>query len=260
MPTRIRIDLAGYHHIINRGVNRCDIFNHYNDKDMFLQIINKASKTHDIVLHDYVLMDNHYHLLIETKKENLPMFMRIINANYAKYYNKKYNRSGHLWQDRYKSKYIISDNYLYLLIKYIENNPLEAKMTSIIGEYRFTLAYNILHSKKYVECCNNSILIKDFSIKELIDFLNISISEDEIEILNEKTKIDVQRIEEKIIIKEPRKIELFFININTKEDRNKAILEAYYNGHMQVNIAEYLNVSKSLVSKIIKSGDSFSGV
>ena len=43
------------------------------------------------------------------------MFMRIINANYAKYYNKKYNRSGHLWQDRYKSKYIISDNYLYLL-------------------------------------------------------------------------------------------------------------------------------------------------
>ena len=81
MPTRIRIDLAGYHHIINRGVNRCDVFNHDNDKDMFFPIINKASQTHDIILHDYVLMDNHYHLLIETKKENLPMFMRIINEN-----------------------------------------------------------------------------------------------------------------------------------------------------------------------------------
>jgi len=58
-------------------------------------------------------MDNHYHLLIETTKENLPVLMRTINANYAKYFNKKSKRSGHLWQDRYKSKYITSEDYLY---------------------------------------------------------------------------------------------------------------------------------------------------
>lgn len=260
MPTRIRIDLAGYHHIINRGVNRCNVFNHDNDKDMFLQIINKASKTHDIVLHDYVLMDNHYHLLVETKKENLPMFMRIINANYAKYYNKKYNRSGHLWQDRYKSRYIIHDEYFYIVLKYIEYNPVEAKMTSEIGKYKFTLAYNILHSKKYKECCKESILIKGFNPKELIEFLDISITEDELKILNEKTKIDVKRIEEKIVIKEIKELYIYFENINTKEKRNKAILEAYYDGHTQVKISEYLAVSKSFISKILKSGDSFSGV
>lgn len=49
--------------------------------------------------------------------------MRIVNANYTKYFNKKYKCSGHLWQDRYKSKYITSENYLYSLVKYIENNP-----------------------------------------------------------------------------------------------------------------------------------------
>ncbi|XOB62704.1 hypothetical protein ACMC56_02580 [Campylobacterota bacterium DY0563] len=56
MPTRLRIDFAGYHHIINRGVNRCDVFNHANDKDMFLQIINKTAKIHNITLHTYALM------------------------------------------------------------------------------------------------------------------------------------------------------------------------------------------------------------
>ena len=106
MPTRLRVDLAGYHHVINRGVNRSDVFNHPDDKEMFLQIINKAATIHKVTLHDYCLMDNHYHLLIETQKENISTFMRLINANYAKYFNKKYQRSGHLWQDRYKSRYI----------------------------------------------------------------------------------------------------------------------------------------------------------
>lgn len=61
MPTRLRVDLAGYHHIINRGVNRCDVFNCNDDKEMFLQIINKSAILNKTTLHDYCLMDNHYH-------------------------------------------------------------------------------------------------------------------------------------------------------------------------------------------------------
>ncbi|MBT5934181.1 transposase [Sulfurimonas sp.] len=99
--------------VINRGVNRCNIFNSDVDKDMFLQILNKSATLNKVIIHDYCLMDNHYHLLIETTKENLPVLMRTINANYAKYFNKKSKRSGHLWQDRYKSKYITSEDYLY---------------------------------------------------------------------------------------------------------------------------------------------------
>ena len=65
-------------------------------------------------------MDNHYHILIETSLENLSLFMRQVNSNYAIYFNKRYKRVGHLWQGRYKSWYIISDDYLYSLFKYIE--------------------------------------------------------------------------------------------------------------------------------------------
>lgn len=92
MPTRLRVDLAGYHHVINRGVNRCVVFDSSDDKEMFLQIINKSATIHKVTLHDYCIMDNHYHLLIETQTENISTFMRIVNANYAKYYNKKYNK------------------------------------------------------------------------------------------------------------------------------------------------------------------------
>ncbi len=90
MPTRPRIDLAGYHHIMNRGVNKTNIFNSDIDKDSFMQILNKNAVIHKVVLHDYVLMDNHFHLLIETQKENLSSFMRIVGANYTQYITSSY--------------------------------------------------------------------------------------------------------------------------------------------------------------------------
>lgn len=190
MPTKLRVDFAGFHHIINRGVNRCDVFNHNNDKDMFLQIINKTAKVHKVVLHAYVLMDNHYHLLIQTQEENLSSFMRTVNANYALYFNRKYKRSGHLWQDRYKSKYVISENYLYTLIKYIEHNPIEANITEEVSSYPHTLSYKIFKGLKYYPCCNNSILIKEFDIKTLSEFINKKITKEELELLESKEKIE----------------------------------------------------------------------
>ena len=83
MPTRPRINIAGYHHIVNRGVDQMDVFRHSEDKDMFLQIVNKTAMIHKVVVHDYCLMDNHYHLLIETQVDNLSAFMRFVSANYA---------------------------------------------------------------------------------------------------------------------------------------------------------------------------------
>ena len=89
MARRPRIDLAGYHHIINRGVNRTNIFSSFEDKETFLKILCKACRIYEVIVHDYCLMDNHYHLLIENSKENLSLFMRQVNANYAIYFNKK---------------------------------------------------------------------------------------------------------------------------------------------------------------------------
>lgn len=252
MPTRLRVDFAGYHHVINRGVNRCEVFNHANDKDMFLQIINKTATIHKVILHAYVLMDNHYHLLIQTSKDNLSTFMRIINANYAQYFNRKYKRSGHLWQDRFKSKFIISQEYLYTLIRYIEYNPVEANITTTIATYPHTLSYKIFHNIKYYPCCNNSILLQEFDIKSLSEFLNTTLTKEELKILNQKQK--VQKEENEIKILQEKKIDEYFTNSENKEQRNKAIIEAYEDSYTQVQIAQFLNLSKSLISKIINKG------
>ena len=260
MPTRLRVDLAGYHHVINRGVNRCVVFDHADDKEMFLQILNKSATIHQVTLHDYSIMDNHYHLLIETQKENIATFMRIVNANYAKYYNKKYGRSGHLWQDRYKSRYITSEDYLYTLIKYIEYNPLEAGLAQKVGEYPFTLASLIFNAKEHYPCSNASLLIQQFDIQTLHEFLDSSLTQEELEYLQEKEKQKVLKSSDGITMRRSKKFEEHFADVATKNDRNFAIQNAYLDGYSQVDIASYLKVSKSLISKIVKGGDSLTGV
>ena len=205
-------------------------------------------------------MDNHYHLLIETTKENLPVLMRTINANYAKYFNKKSKRSGHLWQDRYKSKYITSEDYLYTLIRYIENNPLEATLSDKVTQYFYTLAHRIFNSKSIYPCCEESILIKDFDIKTLNEFLGEPITDKELEYIKTKEKQKIVKVNNSIKISQSKQFEEHFYNISTKQDRNIAIMNAYLDGYSQASIASYLNLSKSLISKVVKSGDSFTGV
>ena len=84
-------------------------------------------------------MDNHYHLLIETQTDNIAIFMRFVSANYAQYFNKKTKITGHLWQNRYKSRYVTTVLYSYTLIRYIEYNPIEAGVSQKVGEYPFIL-------------------------------------------------------------------------------------------------------------------------
>ena len=182
------------------------------------------------------------------------------NEKLPKYYNKKYQRSGHLWQDRYKSKYIISEDYLYILIKYIENNPIEAGIAQKVGEYPFTLVSSILSAKEHYPCNNESLLIKEFDIITLHEFLDSPLTQDELEYIREKEKQKVLKSSDGIIIKRSKKFEEHFIDIETKTDRNFAIINAYLDGYSQVDIASYLKVSKSLISKVLKSGDSFTGV
>ena len=78
MPRRPRVDLAGFHHVINRGSNRGAVFKQEADYETFLKIVCKAAKAYKVIVHDYCLMSNHYHLLIETRSSNLSLFMKQI--------------------------------------------------------------------------------------------------------------------------------------------------------------------------------------
>ena len=253
MARRPRIDFAGYHHIVNRGVNQTNIFATSQDKDMFLAILCKACKLYDIVVHDYCLMDNHYHILVENTKENLSLFMRQINSNYAIYFNKKYKRTGHLWQGRFKSWYILQDIYLYQTIRYIEYNPIKAKMSAEIGEYSYTLGSTLLSKMEVISCAKNSLMIKQYSLKELADFLDKSLSQNELEALEEEKNKKLNKNDDSIRQERSKRIEEYFSTSMSKVERNIAMHKAYSDGYTQNSIAKELGVTSALVSYNIKN-------
>ena len=162
MPRKPRIDIPGYYHIINRGVERRVVYGEAEDYEYFIELLCVHAKNYNITVHNYCLMDNHYHLLIQTHEENLSKFMRQINANYAIYFNKKYGRTGHLWQGRYQSWYVTDEAYLYTLILYIEQNPLKANMVQAVEEYPYSSAHFFLGVDNRPECLEGAWIAQNY--------------------------------------------------------------------------------------------------
>ena len=251
MPRRMRISACGYHHIYNRGVAKNDIFLCDQDKEKFLEILSEVSREYKFNIHSFCLMSNHYHILLENKKENLSDGMRQLNAKYANFFNKKYKRVGHFWQDRFKSWFVLGDNYLFTLFKYIESNPIKAHLSKKVGEYKYSATYSILR-----DCVpfflRNSFVLRDYNTTELFEALKISLNETELENLKKfkKKKFKFKNKEVVEIIK--TQLNEFFMDIDSREKRNLAIQEAYLNDYRKSEIARELGLSSAGVSKILK--------
>lgn len=252
MPRKPRIDLAGYHHVINRGVNRSDIFVDEYDYETFLKIVCKACRVYKVVLHDYCLMTNHFHLLIETKSENLSSFMKHINGNYAIYANKKQKRSGHFWQGRYYSRYINSDEYFYTLIRYIEQNPVDAGVVDTVAEYPYTLGSVIANGVTPIPCTLHSKLLEELDYENVQEMIGVKLNDEELEVLE---KIKHQKIISKKSVNKiayEKSLKEHFKSWKTKNERNEMMYNAVNDGYTQIAIADFLKVSRSLVSKVLR--------
>ena len=119
--------------------------------------------------------------------------------------------------------------------------------------YHHTLASVIMQSQEAYPCCNESILLKQFDLASLHAFLDVALSKAELEYLKEKEKQKVVKNDEGIVMKRSQSFEAHFQEINSKADRNRAIINAYHEGYTQADIAKYLNLSKSLILKIVKN-------
>ncbi|GAB1256341.1 transposase [Aurantivibrio plasticivorans] len=126
-------------HVIVRGNNGCDIFKQPADYDYYLLQLKKACAKHACELHAYVLMRNHVHLLITPKQEqSIGKAMQMIGRYYVQYFNQTYDRSGTLWEGRYKATLIDAKNYLLTCSRYIELNPVRAGLSESPSEYRWS--------------------------------------------------------------------------------------------------------------------------
>lgn len=145
-PYRILGENAFYH-ITSRGDGRRNIYIKENDYLKFLDYVMRAKEKFQFRLYAYVLMTNHYHLIIQTLQANLPQIMHYINSGYTSYYNVTKRNTGHLFQGRYKSLIVDENSYFKELTRYIHLNPVKAKIVEKPEEYRWS-SYKGYISKK----------------------------------------------------------------------------------------------------------------
>ncbi|MBT8137989.1 MAG: transposase [Gammaproteobacteria bacterium] len=140
MPRPPRYFIPGIpQHVIQRGVDRQPTFFETADYELYLQVLRAASQQHDCPVHAYVLMTNHTHLLVSPGNErSIALLMQAIGRHYVQPINKRYNRTGTLWQARYKASLVQTDRYLLTCHRYIELNPVRAGMVRHPAEYRWS--------------------------------------------------------------------------------------------------------------------------
>ena len=139
MPrTARKISETGIYHVMLRGINRQNIFEDDQDRLYFMSVLASCKKVSGFRLHAFVLMSNHIHLLLEPLDEALDMIFRRIGTRYAVWYNRKYQRAGHLFQDRFRSENVSTVQYYQTVLRYILQNTMKAGMEKHPGEYRWS--------------------------------------------------------------------------------------------------------------------------
>ena len=157
-PLRIEYPGACYH-VYSRGNERKDIFRTPIDYELFLGILKDTSQLYDFLVHAYCLMPNHFHMLIETPNANLCDSMKRLLGLYTVRFNRFHNRTGHLFQGRYKALLVDKDEYFLQLSRYIHLNPVKAKLVTAPEEYRWSSMKYFLKDKA------PDFLVKDFTLK-----------------------------------------------------------------------------------------------
>lgn len=139
MTRPLRIEYSGaFYHITARGNQKQQIFLSPRDFNLFFEILDMAFERYTYFLHCFVLMNNHYHLIIETPDGNLSKILQFINGRYTQSFNKHNRKTGHLFQGRYKSILIQEEKYLLELSRYIHLNPVRANLVNDPAKYQWS--------------------------------------------------------------------------------------------------------------------------
>ena len=164
MARPLRLEFSGaLYHVTSRGDRREDIYLTDNDRNAFLKILGEVCERYNWIVHAYCLMDNHYHILIETPDGNLSKGMRHLNGVYTQYFNRTHKRVGHVYQGRYKAIIIQKENYLLEVARYIVLNPVRAYMVRTENDWQWSSYRSTLGHSRPPVWLNTNWIIAHFS-------------------------------------------------------------------------------------------------
>jgi len=126
---------SGIYHVMVRGINKEPIFRAVEDRLRYLEILSEVKESSPFVIYAFCLMDNHVHLLLQELGEPIGDTLKRIGSSYVYWFNRKYERVGHLFQGRFRSEAVEDDPYFLTVLRYIHQNPVRAKITQHCHEY-----------------------------------------------------------------------------------------------------------------------------
>jgi putative transposase len=260
------------YHIITRGNEKKKIFLDSGDKERFLEILSRVKTKYNFLVYVYCLMDNHLHLIIYDNGTDLSLIMKSLNVSYVSYFNRKHQRVGHLFQDRYKSEPIDDDTYLLELSKYIHNNPVKAGIVKDALEFKWSsfrqYVFGDFHDKNEILSTSKilSILSEKQDVAQQEYYQYVSDSEETIKanISSGFISAEGKTRDSALLMEEAReKINKMAESkgltveelINNRKIRDEAIRELRGNSSLKLKeIGELLGgLSESRVSRILKA-------
>ena len=166
MVRALRISFEGaLYHVTNRGNEKANIFVDEKDKRFYLKLLKETILLHQWICYGYCLMNNHYHLLIETPKANISAGMKKINGEYTQYFNYKYHRIGHLFQGRFKAALVKKESHLLELCRYIVLNPVRAGLCQKPEDYEWSSYRSIIGRSPKINFVEAEWILSQFSGK-----------------------------------------------------------------------------------------------
>ena len=241
---------SGIYHVMLRGIDRQLIFEDSEDYLRFLDIVQECQALCDFKLYAYCLMGNHVHLLLKVQNDGLETIFKRIGGRYVYYYNVKYQRVGHLFQDRFKSEPVDDDAYFLTVLRYIHQNPVKAKLCLKVEDYPFSSFAEYLHESTFVD---TAFALSMIDCSEFARFNNTPNSDTCMELVSPArravTDTQAQVVIEKIshckTITEFQELE--------EKKKERFIKKIYEKGVSVRQLSRLTGISKGMVEKHLKS-------
>ena len=234
------------YHVILRGINRQQIFYDEEDYNLFIRLMKRFQKVSNYKIYAYCLMGNHIHLLLKASDESLETIFRRIGPSFAYWYNLKYQRVGHLFQDRFKSEAVEDEGYFLTVLRYILRNPVKAGLCSSPWEYAYSNAKDFLGEEKPLLPCSRTG-------DELASFINMH-QDDQCLDISESTRQGItDAAAEKLILREFGSI-IPTLNAENRVDVEMSIQHLYAKGASIRQISRLTGISKSIVERALGKG------
>ncbi|MBI5102758.1 MAG: transposase [Nitrospirae bacterium] len=278
-PLRIEYDGAVYH-VTSRGNDRKAIYSSDEDRAAFLDILANTNKRFNWLCHAYCLMNNHYHLIIETPDGNLSKGMRQLNGVYTQAYNRKHGRAGHIFQGRYKAILVEKESHLLEACRYVVLNPVRAKGAAHPEQWQWSSYRATAGGEKPHRCLTTDWVLGQFgsrkkeAARRYREFVEAGIGQETIwkkvrgqGILGEeefvatlsgymKGQRDIQEIpKSQRFINRPELTSIFMQKADPgNKARNRKIREAVEkHGYSQREVAEHLGMHYASISRLMRT-------